>query len=146
MNYPDNNPDHRAFKDNIFPNKNHNQSPRNYRCPECGGEFQTWDRKHVHSDKKCPFCGRKKGEYDRNINDIDASIDIEEAEEIKGEELRPHEKEQLEQWAEEYGDELEQTIKDIVEMFGLDPDKVENGDIDDIDLLNGMLDGDLDDR
>jgi len=33
----------------------------NYKCPSCGGEFNTWSG--GISGKECPFCGREKGDY-----------------------------------------------------------------------------------
>lgn len=40
---------------------------RNYKCPACGGEFQTWDKRLVNGPKRsevCPFCNLERGQYD----------------------------------------------------------------------------------
>lgn len=37
-----------------------------YKCPNCGGEFDSWEMGFVTSGvqaPKCPFCGKKKGDY-----------------------------------------------------------------------------------
>ena len=34
--------------------------PRNYKCPNCGGELHVWH------EGQCPFCGLERGEYDPN--------------------------------------------------------------------------------
>ena len=38
-------------------------SEYNYKCPACGGEFDHWDSSGLRGGRKCPFCGREKGEY-----------------------------------------------------------------------------------
>lgn len=39
-------------------------SPRNFKCPKCGGEFNSWDTKTLGgSDFICPFCGLERGDY-----------------------------------------------------------------------------------
>jgi len=46
----------------------------NYECPECGGRFASWDTHditHFESEKQCPFCHTKKGEYGEDtVNDL----------------------------------------------------------------------------
>lgn len=37
---------------------------RSYKCPNCSGEFDRWDRTG-HEDS-CPFCGLMKGMYTEN--------------------------------------------------------------------------------
>lgn len=33
-----------------------------FKCPSCGGEFDSWDGGQF-GPKKCPFCEKKKGSY-----------------------------------------------------------------------------------
>lgn len=56
-----------------------NKGARNYKCPVCGGEFNSWETKYYKYDGKgniresmsrsgvekdhCPFCGLEKMEY-----------------------------------------------------------------------------------
>jgi hypothetical protein len=72
----------------------------NYECPECGGRFASWDKHHIthtESEKQCPFCHTKKGEYgDQRINEL------------------KEEKEQLEERVEELEDKLE-SVKEAFE-------------------------------
>jgi len=49
-----------------IPNLQQSQTPRSYKCPECGGEFNTWKRYRPAGKPSydgCPFCGKKQGEY-----------------------------------------------------------------------------------
>ena len=45
-------------------------TPRNYRCPKCGGEFHQW-----HNDQ-CPFCGLVQGTYgnDEETVELDDAV------------------------------------------------------------------------
>ena len=47
---------------------------RNYKCPECGGEFNTWE-KDISRSKVCPFCGLEKKQYDPEEEGESASED-----------------------------------------------------------------------
>lgn len=45
---------------------------RRYKCPNCGGEFDEWDRDAGYATPgtnpyKCPFCGMERGEYQKSI-------------------------------------------------------------------------------
>jgi len=42
-----------------------NITARNYKCPQCGGEFNIWEKKPNNrgKTKHCPFCDLEKGEY-----------------------------------------------------------------------------------
>lgn len=37
---------------------------RNYKCPRCGGEFNTFSSERVSRTKKCPFCGLEKFSFE----------------------------------------------------------------------------------
>lgn len=56
---------------NTVVNKNINITLR-FECPECGGRFASWDKHditHFDSEKQCPFCHTKKGEFgDQTVN------------------------------------------------------------------------------
>lgn len=39
---------------------------RNYKCPKCEGEFNSWDQDKLSltdDSETCPFCGLEKGQY-----------------------------------------------------------------------------------
>lgn len=37
---------------------------RDYKCPECGGEFNKWENAFKsYEPSQCPFCGLKKKSY-----------------------------------------------------------------------------------
>lgn len=43
------------------------QMARSYKCPRCGGEFNSWERRISNGPSKtehCPFCNLEKGEYE----------------------------------------------------------------------------------
>lgn len=52
----------------VTPPETHEHDVRNYKCPNCEGEFNMWDKGdwvgRRRRGKRCPFCGIQKGEYD----------------------------------------------------------------------------------
>lgn len=90
-----NTPNHTTFND---------QNPRSYRCPQCGGEFDEWEKEHIHSDEECPFCGKRKGQYGLNANDVES-----------GEKLTTEEEDEFER----------EFSKEILKAFGFDDEAVD---------------------
>jgi len=45
---------------------------RSYKCPNCGGEFDSWRSRspaRLHRTRHCPFCDLERGEYDPDGGD-----------------------------------------------------------------------------
>jgi rubrerythrin len=45
------------------PSFDNNGGVRDYKCPECNGEFDTFDS-DTNSEQRCPFCQTAKGDYE----------------------------------------------------------------------------------
>lgn len=70
-----------GFENTTVPTSS-NTGARNYKCPRCGGEFNSWETKHYKYDgdghrteaitrtgfgiDHCPFCGLEKMKYDKD--------------------------------------------------------------------------------
>jgi predicted RNA-binding Zn-ribbon protein involved in translation (DUF1610 family) len=73
-----------GFENTSVPTSSYN-SARNFKCPVCGGEFNSWETRFYKLDGKgnkresmtrsgiekehCPFCGLEKMEYDKEQQD-----------------------------------------------------------------------------
>lgn len=51
---------------------NENIGHRAYKCPNCGGEFDYWEPVlgGELGEYQCPFCGMKKGEYEKKKKQV----------------------------------------------------------------------------
>lgn len=48
---------------------------RSYKCPNCGGEFDTWSGLALdQKETQCPFCGLVKGEYGEQAGEFSAFL------------------------------------------------------------------------
>lgn len=56
--------------DSITPFGLTQSSHRRYKCPRCGGEFDTWDTDGLGTDRtqRCPFCGQEKYEHGFSVD------------------------------------------------------------------------------
>lgn len=54
----------------VGPPTHSTDSGRDYRCPDCGGEFNAWDGE-IAEPSRCPFCGLQRQNYDPEESDPD---------------------------------------------------------------------------
>lgn len=90
----------------------------NFICPECGGQFSSWEVFN-NDERRCPFCHIRAGEFgDDNNNDDNDQNELEEQlqslqEENKALQAEIEQKEQELQDAEETIEKLENVIGEI---------------------------------
>lgn len=92
---------------------------RNYRCPKCSGEFNSWDIGDGYPRKYlCPFCGSVRNEYD---NEEDEKF-------LEDRDLDEAQEQRLKEWISDNEDELYEAFGDLFNLFGLDiyPEGIES--------------------